>query len=31
MPHLVNEKSGEIVEVPNGENSVGRGVLLKVK
>ena len=28
---LVNEQSGEVIEVPEGESSVGRGPLLKVK
>ena len=32
MPQsLVNERSGEVVEVPEGENLIGRGPLLKVK
>lgn len=28
---LVNERSGEVVEVPEGENLIGRGPLFKVK
>ena len=30
MLHLVNDASGELVKVPEGENSIGRGALLKV-
>jgi len=31
MPQVyLKDKSGEIIEVPEGENSIGRGPLLKV-
>lgn len=30
MPHLVSERTGEVVTVPSGESVVGRGPLLKV-
>ena len=30
MLHLVNETSEELIKVPEGENSIGRGALLKV-
>ena len=31
MTHLVRVSSGEIIELPEGENSVGRGPLLQVR
>lgn len=30
MAHLVSDSSGEILSVPEGDNSIGRGPLLKV-
>lgn len=31
MPQVyLKDKSGEVIEVPEGENSIGRGPLLKV-
>ena len=28
--YLIKDRSGEVIEVPEGENSVGRGPLLRV-
>ncbi len=31
MAHLVKESSGEVILIPEGDNNVGRGPLLKVR
>ena len=30
MAHLINDSSGEIINIPRGDSSIGRGPLLKV-